>query len=310
MRGDEVERWTVGGETVPGVGKTVALVAVASPGEWAVPFHRVAAAQAVPRSAEVGVLVPGYRGKRLLPALSWLVTSRLALPSATARWRVERRHGPGPAQQALAPLGWQLRPERRGRWLLLHGAVPEPHALPPPRSFAAGVGGRALSFEADYGVFSPEAIDAGSAMLVEVASALPAVKAVADVGTGYGAIAICLLAAGRATRAVGTEVDSIAAWLAERNAAAAGVELRVTLDPDPLSVERTPLTVCNVPTHLDAAHSTALMRALAERARDGRLLAVVHAGLEERYRRHLERPGLRLGRHPGGEHVVLEAVAS
>jgi hypothetical protein len=48
------------------------------------------------------------------------------------------------------------------------------------------------------------------------------------------------------------------------------------------------------------------MAALAERARYGRLLAVVHAGLEERYARQLELPGLRANRHRGADHVVLE----
>jgi hypothetical protein len=50
------------------------------------------------------------------------------------------------------------------------------------------------------------------------------------------------------------------------------------------------------------------MGGLAERARDGRLLAVVHARLEERYARRLDRPGLDITRHPGGEHVVLDAA--
>jgi 16S rRNA G1207 methylase RsmC len=259
-------------------------------------------------AAEVEVVVPGYRGKRFLPVLSWLVTSRLASAGATAAWRTERRHGPDPVQRELAPFGWQLEPERRGRWLLLRGAVPPAHELPPPRSFSVAAGGRELVFEADYGVFSPERIDPGSALLLDVATGLPRVEVVADIGTGYGALAIVLLATGRAARAAGTEADSVAAWLAERNARAAGVELRVALDADPMSVEPTELTVCNVPTHLNARRSAALMAALAERARAGRLLAVVHAGLEERYRRHLARPGLRVSRHPGPEHVVLEAA--
>jgi hypothetical protein len=107
---------------------------------------------------------------------------------------------------------------------------------------------------------------------------------------------------------VATDVDSIALWLAERNAAAARVPLEVALDADPLSIERTALTVCNVPTHLDAARTAALMSGLAERARDGRLLAVVHASLADRYARHLARPRLRLTRHPGAGHVVLDAA--
>jgi 16S rRNA G1207 methylase RsmC len=175
--------------------------------------------------------------------------------------------------------------------------------LPPPRSFTAASG---LVFEGDYGVFSPAGIDAGSALLLELASGLEAVDAVADIGVGYGALAVSLAAGGRARRAVGTDVDSIALWLAERNAGAAGVALEVALDPDPLAVERTPLTVCNVPTHLDAKRTAALLAGLAERARHGRLLAVVHASLEERYARPLNQPGLRLARHRGADHVILD----
>lgn len=271
-----------------------------------IPFHELAAGRvAVETAMEIEVVPPPYRGKRLLPVLSWLVTTALAAPGASATWQVERRHGPDPARRALEPLGWRLEAERAGRWLLLYGAVPPSHELPAPRSFAAG----SLRFEADYGVFSPRGVDPGSALLLDVAARLPPVEAVADVGTGYGAIAVTLLAGGHARRAVGTEVDSIAAWLAERNARAAGVDLRVALEPDPARVERTELTVCNVPTHLDARRSAELMASLAERARAGRLLAVVHAGLEERFTRHLAQPGLRVSRHAGAEHVVLEAAA-
>ena len=270
-----------------------------------VPFHDLAAGRVeLPPSPDVEITPPAYRGKRLLPVLSWLVTARLAAPGARVTWRVERRHGPEPVRRALEPFGWELAPERAGPWLLLHGAVPPPHDLPAPRSFRAG----GLTFEADYGVFSPERVDAGSALLLEVASSSGPVEAVADIGVGYGALAVSLVARGVARRAVATEVDSIAAWLAERNAATAGVELRLALDSDPLSVERTELTVCNVPTHVDARGSAELMAGLAERARAGRLLAVVHAALEERYARHLG--GLRITRHPGPEHVVLEAAAA
>jgi 16S rRNA G1207 methylase RsmC len=269
-------------------------------------FHELAAGRVRPEPppAELEIAPPPYRGKRLLPVLSWLVTNRLSSPGARATWRVERRHGPEPARSALEPLGWTLEPERAGRWLLLHGAVPPAHDLPPPRAFQAGE----LRFEADYGVFSPDRIDVGSALLLEAAAKLPPVDAVADIGIGYGALAVSLVASGVARRALGTEVDSIAAWLAERNAAAARMPLQVALDGDPLSVERTELTVCNVPTHLDAPRSAALMAALADRARDGRLLAVVHAELEGRYAQHLEGARLRVERHRGDAHVVLEAA--
>jgi 16S rRNA G1207 methylase RsmC len=263
------------------------------------PFHELAAGRAS-LEGEVEVAAPPFRGKRLLPALSWLLTNRGA---SSAVWRVERRLGPEYVRRELEPLGWSLAAERAGRWLLLRGDVPAPHPLPPPRSFETGSG---LVFEADYGVFSPGGVDAGSALLLEVASRLPPVEAVADVGVGYGFLAVSLVAGGLAGSAVGTDVDSIALWLAERNAAAAGAPLQVALDPDPLAVKRTPLTVCNVPTHLDAARTAALMSGLAERARDGRLLTVVHASLADRYARHLA--GLRVTRHPGTDHVVLEAA--
>jgi 16S rRNA G1207 methylase RsmC len=266
-------------------------------------FHDLAAGRAsLPPDVEVEITPPSYRGKRLLPVLSWLVTHQ---PVRRAVWRFERRLGADYARRSLEPLGWELAVERAGRWLLLRGAVPPAHELTPPRSFETPGG---LVFEADYGVFSPGGIDAGSAALLEVArEVVMPVDTVADVGVGYGALAISLVASGRARRAVGTEVDSIAAWLAERNAGAAGVSLEVVLDPDPLAVERTELTVSNVPTHLAARPSAALMSALAERARSGRLLAVVHAGLADRYAAHLERAGLGVTRHPRGEHVVLES---
>jgi hypothetical protein len=80
----------------------------------------------------------------------------------------------------------------------------------------------------------------------------------------------------------------------------------VELDPDPLVFGPTPLTVCNVPTHIDARTTAALMEGLAERARHGRLLAVVHAELADRYARYLR--ALRVTRHTGGEHVIFEAL--
>jgi 16S rRNA G1207 methylase RsmC len=215
-------------------------------------------------------------------------------------WRVERRYGPDYLRRALEPFGWRLEPERAARWLLMHGDMPPPHALPPPRSFTA----RGVTFEADYGVFSPERIDPGSELLLEIAAAGEPVETVADIGTGYGALAIALVAGGQAGRAVATEVDSISAWLAERNARASGIDLQLAFDRDPLAIEGTTLTVCNVPTHLDAPSTAALMAGL--RARRGRLLAVVHGSLEERYARHLS--GLRVTRHARGEHVVFEAL--
>jgi 16S rRNA G1207 methylase RsmC len=132
---------------------------------------------------------------------------------------------------------------------------------------------------------------------------------VADIGIGYGPLAIALVRNELALQAVGTDVDCLALWLAERNAADNDVTLRTACTPDPCGIEDTPLTVCNVPTHLDRIRSTELMSALAQRARGGRaLMIVVHASLEARYVRHLADAGLTVTRHPGEAHVVLAAT--
>jgi hypothetical protein len=112
---------------------------------------------------------------------------------------------------------------------------------------------------------------------------------------------------GTARSAIATDTDCVALWLARENARACGVPLELTCSDEPGAIAPTPLTVCNVPTHVDRAGTERLMAALAARARHGRLLAVVHASLEARYTRHLEAAGRRVGRHPGPAHVVLEA---
>jgi 16S rRNA G1207 methylase RsmC len=309
-----VERWTLGAPDPPAAGGIVALTfeeqALARErGLVAVPFHDVAAGgDAVAPAPAVDVGLPPYRGTRFAGVLSWLVTQHLATPGAAVTWRVERRHGGRAVATALAELGWSLEPRRGRRHVELAGAAPPPHELPLPRSFAARLGAHGVPLAADYGVFSAAALDDGSALLLDVALAGPDVAAVADVGTGYGALGIGLVLNGRAARAVATEVDAVAAWLARRNAVASGVDMAVRLDSSPGALPATPLTVCNVPTHLDAGRSRVFVAALARRARGGRLLAVVHASLEERYAQQLRAAGCAVTVHRGAHHVVLDTT--
>jgi hypothetical protein len=106
---------------------------------------------------------------------------------------------------------------------------------------------------------------------------------------------------------VATDIDSVALWLAEQNARRHGVDLTVACTPVPTDVPPTPLTVCNIPTHIDAVASTFLMVGLARRAAHRRLLIVVHQSLEQRYARHLTQVGLAVKRYPGPAHTVLSA---
>jgi 16S rRNA G1207 methylase RsmC len=311
----DIKRWQVGappGAAAPHAGRIALHADEAAGGSADRPprwFHEVARHRPDP-APEVELWLPPYRGKSLVPVLSWLATERLADPGAPATWCLDRRQGPDSIARLLTRSGWtDVGKTRRGRLIHLHGRLPERAEPPTPERFAARLGGSEIEFEADYGVFSPRQVDAGTALLAEVALAEEPVPTVADIGVGYGALAIGLVRGGVAGRAVATDVDSVALWLAGRNADRHAVPLEVRCDPDPTAVPPTRLTVCNVPTHIDAARSQALIAGLIARARAGRLLIVVHRGLEERYARQLVAAGLRPARHRGATHTVLTAGA-
>jgi hypothetical protein len=222
-------------------------------------------------------------------------------------WYLDKQQGPESFRRLLEELGWALVRERRGRTTLLSGSPPEKVELPPPRQFTARLGSREVTLAADYGVFSPEHIDDGTELLLGLALDGPPVTAVADIGTGYGPLAIGLLLNGAAGSAVGTDVDCVALWLAAENARRNEVRLSLLCTPEPTEAPSTPLTVCSVPTHLNRTDTEQLLAGLAARARQGRLLVTFHKSLEARYTAHLERFGLAVRSHPGESHVVLEA---
>lgn len=313
---EHVERWHIGfpaaevGQCDAGIAFTAEELA-GGPQDRALRLglHEAMAAAELPRAGAARVRLPGYRGKSLIRVLSWLVTTRLTTPDAEVSWYLEKQQGPGSCATLLTELGWrEVGKQREGKLFRVSGLPPTEAELPEARRFTAVIGEHELSFFADYGVFSPGHIDDGTLQLAEVALQLPPVTAVADIGVGYGPLAIALVRNGTAERAVATDVDCLALWLAERNAVNHGVPMQVRCTPDPLQVEDTPLTVCNVPTHIDSAQSAELMRGLVQRARGGRVLVIViHAGLEARYAKHLSAAGLTMIRHPGKAHVVLEA---
>jgi 16S rRNA G1207 methylase RsmC len=294
----------------PGADAVVALTAddLAEAGRRGVPavaFHELVAPR--PALSTVDVYLPAYRGKRLALLLGWLVAARLHRDGVTVAWHLDKRQGPDSLRKLLAENGWRLESGREGRGVVLTGEPAGPVAAPEPEAFPADVGDRRLEFAADFGVFSPGHVDEGTRLLLDVALQGPAAPVVADVGIGYGPLAIGIVANGVAERAVGTDIDALALWLARRNADTNGVPLDVACSADPAAVPPTPLTVCNVPTHIDATRSAALMAGLLDRARAGRLLAVVHASLAERYAHYFADAGLSPHRHPGPQHVVFDA---
>jgi 16S rRNA G1207 methylase RsmC len=265
----------------------------------------------VARAREVHITVPAYRGKSFTMLLAWLAAERLAAPGADVTWYLTAGQGPDSVRRMLESAGWSLAKERGGRVIRLRGSPPAQPARPPgPRGFTVTLGSRpGVRLAADYGVFSPGRVDDGTELLLSVALRHEPVARVADIGVGYGALAIGLVLNGVAGAATGSDTDSVALWLAEENARSCGVAADLAMTRDPAAVQPAPLTVCNIPTHISAEESRRFMAALARRARHGTLLVVVHASLEQRYARHLG-AGPRLLRFPGPAHVVLGVPGS
>lgn len=307
-----VERWSVGviDRSHRHGGAQVVLHADQLGGGPAVqvPLHEAFRSD-LPRAHEVTVEVPTYRGKSILSLLGALVASRLTDRDATVTWLVDRQQGPKTMARLLESQGWAFLERRKDGdgVALVTARTSEAESLRPrPRSFSAEVAGHELEFAADYGAFSPARIDDGTRLLLDVALQQEPVDLVADVGIGYGALAVPLVACGWATRAVGTDVDGVALWLAEQNAARNGVSCQVELTADPRDVEATAVTLCNVPTHIDVRQSDDLLQGLVARTLGGAtLLSVVHKSLEDRYTRRLAATGRRVSRTYGDSHVVL-----
>jgi 16S rRNA G1207 methylase RsmC len=174
----------------------------------------------------------------------------------------------------------------------IEGIPPPPGDEIKPDAFTVELAEQELVFNADWGVFSAGEIDLGTRLLFEVARRVGGRPTVADVGTGYGALAIGLSKSGAVSRATATDVDAVALHLAGLNAKANGVSLKVQLDPAPTSLPPTELTVCNVPTHINSEATTSLLDGLASRRSAGLVLLVVHASLEDRYALNFERRGV------------------
>jgi predicted RNA methylase len=276
-----------------------------------IPFHQAVTPGTLIRAPRVVVSPPPFRGHRYLVLLSWLTVSRLARVAAEVTWTLPIREAAGD-RRVLEGIGWEFgqfskKYGDRRRADLVALTVPTEVSDPSPRSVMVNIdGAEPLKLAADYGVFSPERVDDGTQLLLRYVVRRYRVRRLADIGIGYGALAIPLLAVGAAQRAVATDVDSIALWLAERNARKVGVDLATRLDPDPASITATDLTVCNFPTHLRSTDRDELVAALAGRSRTGDVVVVVHKSLVNRYARafgaHEETTVVR----EGSTHGILE----
>jgi 16S rRNA (guanine1207-N2)-methyltransferase len=282
------------------------LRAARASGKAAVAFDELFACRPLHAAAEILIQVPTWRGYRFVELLEWLVCAVLGNPDrTTVTWRSGRKTGATGVKRILRARGWELRESRDGQVVQYVGRPPEPGERPVPLSFRTELGGRELSFYADWGVFSSADVDEGTRLLYSAAMEGDRVPTVVDVGTGYGPLAVGLVGCGRATRAVATEVDAVALTLARMNAAAAGTALDARLEIDPTVVPDSELTVCNFPTHAKREESDTLVRGLCGRAASGTVLVVVHANLENRYLARFARSGAAPAVVRRGSHSVL-----
>jgi 16S rRNA G1207 methylase RsmC len=240
-------------------------------------FDELLAGGEVERADEVVIAPPTWRGHSFIELCEWLVCAKLAHEGARATWIAPKRGGATGVRKVLETRGWEFTERKDGDDRVFDGVVPAAGIRPEPRVFVED----GVEFAADWGVFSREHIDEGTRVLLEAAMQHDA-GFVVDVGTGYGPLPILLSKAGRCTRAIGTDIDLVALYLARRNAIANDVDVAFMALADPTKVDASPLTLCEIPTH--TPDTDALVAGLTRRSREGVVLVAVHRGIEERYR--------------------------
>jgi hypothetical protein len=253
---------------------TVALT-VAEMRRGVVRFDELLAGGEVDPADEVVVAPPTWRGHSFIELCEWLVCAKLAHRGARATWIAPKRGGATGVRKVLDARGWSYTERKDGDDRVFDGFVPVAGMCPDPRVFFED----GLEFAADWGVFSREHLDEGTRLLFEAACDHEA-DFVVDVGTGYGPLPILLSRSGRCTRAIGTDIDLVALYLARLNAIRNDVDVAFMALADPTKVDPSPLTLCEIPTH------TSDTRKLVDglRRRSGLVLVAVHRGIEERYR--------------------------
>jgi 16S rRNA (guanine1207-N2)-methyltransferase len=99
----------------------------------------------------------------------------------------------------------------------------EPEAAHRPGRVHVLLPGLHLELETDSGMFSPGRLDPGTRLLLDAAPGPPAAGHLADLGCGYGPLALVLAARSPAAKVWAIDVNSRALELCARNAARAGL---------------------------------------------------------------------------------------
>jgi 16S rRNA (guanine1207-N2)-methyltransferase len=184
-----------------------------------------------------------------------------------------------------------------------HYFTAEPRAAARPRTVEFTAAGRGFTLAAAAGVFSPERLDPGTAVLLRKAELPRAGEAgpLLDLGCGYGPVACVLACVAPGAEVYAVDVNARARELAAANAATIGVADRVTVaGPDDVPDDvRFAQIWSNPPIHIGkAALHDMLDRWLARLTPDGVAWLVVarHLGGDSLHR-WLEEHGWTVERH-------------
>lgn len=100
------------------------------------------------------------------------------------------------------------------------------------RTITVELAGRSVTVQTAGGVFSPEHLDTGTAVLLREAPAPPSRGALLDLGCGWGPIALTLALLSPAAQVYAVDVNERAVALVRDNATALGLEAIHALTPD------------------------------------------------------------------------------
>lgn len=149
------------------------------------------------------------------------------------------------------------------------------------RRLSLTLAGRDVTVETAGGIFSPDALDKGTAAMLRTVPDPPSSGSFLDIGTGWGPLTLTLGLSSPDAQVTGVEVNDRAAQLCRDNAAALGLENVSVYRPDEVPAERTfDLIWSNPPIRVgkEALH-TILLQWLPRLAPGGRALLVVQKNL-------------------------------
>ncbi len=189
---------------------------------------------------------------------------------------------------------------------------PEPGAASRPRSVTLTLPDVTLSLRTDRGVFSAERVDPGTKLLLLDAPAPPEGAAdLADLGCGYGPIALALAHRAPAATVWAVDVNARARALCQANATAAGLaNVQVVAPGDVPGSVRFAGLWSNPPIRIGKPALHALLAGWLDRLADGGTAwLVVHKHLgSDSLERWLAAPGRRVRRHSSRRGYRILAV--